>query len=405
MVRRIHDFLTDRPNGFHLQPLDRAGHQRQRPRGLPAVAKRLPRAVRRDDGGHGPGGRVPARVALGYTPGSRSSDGTRLITSDDAHAWVEVYFENLGWVPFDPTPIAAGRAVALALGTAGGPTRTRQDSAGAPAPAERRRPPRRRGGTAPTRPSRPRRGIRAVPDVPWPLAGAGLVLAGSRCWAPGWIRALQRRRRVAEGPRAPCGTNSRRRARDGVRLHPARTPRRTAASWRRCRRSGLGRGAAADAVQQLARAEEASYGRDSGGRRTSTTGRPCGRSGGHAARRPGGAGCSPGGGRRSSCWRRRLAEQPGAGLAAARSGGRAAPAPRDPPSDPPPGAPEPPSGTDGGCRKRVRATGRSGGGTAPRAGSSAAGGRSGLRARRVPDRWGRTPPAVPPASTAPVAAL
>ena len=32
---------------------------------------------------------VPARVVLGYTPGQVQADGTRLITTDDAHAWVE----------------------------------------------------------------------------------------------------------------------------------------------------------------------------------------------------------------------------------------------------------------------------------------------------------------------------
>jgi transglutaminase-like putative cysteine protease len=56
---------------------------------------------------------VPARVVLGYTPGQVQADGTRLITSDDAHAWVEVWFARLGWIPFDPTPIAANRAVDL----------------------------------------------------------------------------------------------------------------------------------------------------------------------------------------------------------------------------------------------------------------------------------------------------
>jgi hypothetical protein len=57
--------------------------------------------------------RVPARVVLGYTPGREQSDGTRLVTTDDAHAWVEAYFSGLGWIPFDPTPIAAERAVDL----------------------------------------------------------------------------------------------------------------------------------------------------------------------------------------------------------------------------------------------------------------------------------------------------
>jgi transglutaminase-like putative cysteine protease len=56
---------------------------------------------------------VPARVVLGYTPGREEADGTRVVTTDDAHAWVEVWFAGLGWIPFDPTPIAADRAVAL----------------------------------------------------------------------------------------------------------------------------------------------------------------------------------------------------------------------------------------------------------------------------------------------------
>ena len=56
---------------------------------------------------------VPARVVLGYTPGTAQPDGSRLVTSDDAHAWVEVYFDDLGWVPYDPTPIDTDRAVEL----------------------------------------------------------------------------------------------------------------------------------------------------------------------------------------------------------------------------------------------------------------------------------------------------
>ncbi|SDX95289.1 Transglutaminase-like enzyme, putative cysteine protease [Modestobacter sp. DSM 44400] len=60
---------------------------------------------------------VPARVVLGYTPGQADADGengrTRTVTTDDAHAWVEVWFSGLGWVTFDPTPLAAGRAVSL----------------------------------------------------------------------------------------------------------------------------------------------------------------------------------------------------------------------------------------------------------------------------------------------------
>ena len=51
---------------------------------------------------------IPSRVAIGFTTGYPEG-GHRTITSHDAHAWVEVYFSGLGWVNFDPTPLADGR--------------------------------------------------------------------------------------------------------------------------------------------------------------------------------------------------------------------------------------------------------------------------------------------------------
>lgn len=48
---------------------------------------------------------LPARVVMGFYPeDGRPTDGELEITGDDAHVWVEVLFEELGWVPFDPTP-------------------------------------------------------------------------------------------------------------------------------------------------------------------------------------------------------------------------------------------------------------------------------------------------------------
>jgi transglutaminase-like putative cysteine protease len=54
--------------------------------------------------------RVPARVAVGFTPGTMIGS-SRLITTEDAHAWVEVWFPGAGWLPFDPTPLSDGRTV------------------------------------------------------------------------------------------------------------------------------------------------------------------------------------------------------------------------------------------------------------------------------------------------------
>jgi transglutaminase-like putative cysteine protease len=53
-------------------------------------------------------GGLPARVAAGFTSGTYDQANHEFIVSDlDAHAWVEVWFPNYGWVRFDPTPKAA----------------------------------------------------------------------------------------------------------------------------------------------------------------------------------------------------------------------------------------------------------------------------------------------------------
>lgn len=47
---------------------------------------------------------LPARVAVGFTPGELSSDGTYIVKGRNGHAWPEVYLEGYGWVGFEPTP-------------------------------------------------------------------------------------------------------------------------------------------------------------------------------------------------------------------------------------------------------------------------------------------------------------
>ena len=47
---------------------------------------------------------LPSRVAIGYTAGFQAGD-YRSITSQDAHAWVEIFFPGQGWTMFDPTPL------------------------------------------------------------------------------------------------------------------------------------------------------------------------------------------------------------------------------------------------------------------------------------------------------------
>jgi hypothetical protein len=51
---------------------------------------------------------IPSRVVWGFTPGSvvTQSNGTEKIVVRDrnAHAWVEIWIDQVGWVQFDPTP-------------------------------------------------------------------------------------------------------------------------------------------------------------------------------------------------------------------------------------------------------------------------------------------------------------
>jgi transglutaminase-like putative cysteine protease len=47
---------------------------------------------------------IPARFVVGYTPGERVGNDRWVVRGLDSHAWVEVYFPDVGWVKFDPTP-------------------------------------------------------------------------------------------------------------------------------------------------------------------------------------------------------------------------------------------------------------------------------------------------------------
>ncbi len=48
---------------------------------------------------------IPARIAVGYSPGIYDSDEAVIIMRDsDSHAWTQVYFPQYGWIDFEPTP-------------------------------------------------------------------------------------------------------------------------------------------------------------------------------------------------------------------------------------------------------------------------------------------------------------
>jgi hypothetical protein len=48
---------------------------------------------------------IPARVVMGYYPDEEQAGGASFAaTGDNVHAWVEVNFEGIGWMSFNPTP-------------------------------------------------------------------------------------------------------------------------------------------------------------------------------------------------------------------------------------------------------------------------------------------------------------
>jgi len=139
---------------------------------------------------------VPARVAVGFTSGSWD-EGVWTVTDHEAHAWVEVWFAGVGWLPFDPTPgrgtlsasytLASDSADAVAaLGTGRFLDFTGQGgSAGAPAPVTRLVP--------------------AQDGVVWPylvaaaLSGALLCLLGIVKWVRRRVRYATREPRLLAG--------------------------------------------------------------------------------------------------------------------------------------------------------------------------------------------------------------
>lgn len=119
---------------------------------------------------------IPTRVVVGFTQGVKQPNGSYLITSHDAHAWVEVKFEQAGWIRFDPTPPVAGQ---------GGQQGFREDASG-PAATE----------TATTKSSAAITNRRNLPDESTRAATSSViapqidVAAGSGDSSGGWLRGV-----------------------------------------------------------------------------------------------------------------------------------------------------------------------------------------------------------------------
>ncbi|WP_027863488.1 DUF3488 and transglutaminase-like domain-containing protein [Marmoricola sp. URHB0036] len=130
---------------------------------------------------------IPSRVVVGFLHGESQPDGRIVYTSDDRHAWPEMYFGGVGWVRFEPTP--GSRAGAT-------PAWTRQSiNAADPSAAPSRTTSPSRAPDVPTSSIDTQSGNDGGSSIPWwPFAGLGLVvLVGV---GPGVLRRAQRRRRL-----------------------------------------------------------------------------------------------------------------------------------------------------------------------------------------------------------------
>jgi transglutaminase-like putative cysteine protease len=158
---------------------------------------------------------IPSRVAVGFTSGSQETKNAWLVTTHDAHAWPELYFQGYGWLRFEPTPSGnAGQGTARAPGYSQAPV---NPSATSPAQASASAAPTGTasgGGVRSGLPPNLRQllgnddlgaaGARPPPGVsPW--AVFGLVVAGLAVLAaitPWCTRRVVRRRRWHRGGRA-----------------------------------------------------------------------------------------------------------------------------------------------------------------------------------------------------------
>jgi transglutaminase-like putative cysteine protease len=68
---------------------------------------------------------IPSRIAVGYTAGvpEPANDKIWAVSEADAHAWPELYFKDIGWLRFEPTPSGhGGQATATQPGYGGSAT-------------------------------------------------------------------------------------------------------------------------------------------------------------------------------------------------------------------------------------------------------------------------------------------
>ena len=147
---------------------------------------------------------VPTRVVTGFTSGSLDTKTREYVVRDlDAHSWVEVWYGDIGWVTFDPTPADA-------------PPRSQPDEESATGGAGAAGGPPSLGGDLPSDPGR--RGLAPTDGPPWVLIGFGALAAIAL--VAGAVVLWRGRRRRSHTPASAVAVAELERALHRTRRHP-----------------------------------------------------------------------------------------------------------------------------------------------------------------------------------------
>ena len=149
---------------------------------------------------------IPARMAVGFLTPERVGNGTYVYSSDDLHAWPELYFDGFGWVPFEPTPPVRAESVpsyARGLGPVGPDGNPRASDSASPSTSASPR----AGETLRQDPQAPNvdptEADGATGGTPWLAIGGGLLggaLVVLALLTPAALRRRARADRLAAGP-------------------------------------------------------------------------------------------------------------------------------------------------------------------------------------------------------------
>lgn len=125
---------------------------------------------------------IPARIAVGFLPGEQTefSDGSRggIVSSDDAHAWPQLFLGEAGWTRFEPTPaIRSGVLPSFARGLPADQESAEPEATPTPTETPTHEPTESDPAPEPTSAPTPRE----TTGSPWPaiLTAAGAIVAGA----------------------------------------------------------------------------------------------------------------------------------------------------------------------------------------------------------------------------------